>query len=172
LRIAILGNSGSGKSTLSRWLAEQTGAAALDLDTVAWEPNQIAVPRPPDVAVHDVEIFCSEHESWIVEGCYASLVMVALRFKPHFLFLDPGKAACVEHCRARPWEPHKFESEVAQDDHLSSLLTWVAEYYTRGGDMSLAAHTECFDHYSGEKTRVTETLDYTAPTPQMKAWLR
>jgi adenylate kinase family enzyme len=172
LRIAILGNSGSGKSTLSHWIARRTGAAALDLDAVVWEPNQIAVPRSPTTATRDVEMFCSERDSWIVEGCYASFVSVALRFEPHLLLLDPGRAACVKHCRARPWEPHKFESKTAQDEHLSSLLTWVSEYYTRDGDMSLAAHAACFDRYNGAKTRVTAALTYASPTPQMMSWLR
>lgn len=45
MRIAILGNSGSGKSTLGNWLAESADLAALDLDTVAWEPG------PPDPGV-------------------------------------------------------------------------------------------------------------------------
>jgi adenylate kinase family enzyme len=45
MRIAILGNSGSGKSTLANWLAESADLAALDLDTVAWEPG------PPDPGV-------------------------------------------------------------------------------------------------------------------------
>lgn len=42
MRIAILGNSGSGKSTVARWLAEHSGAALLDLDSVAWEPGHRA----------------------------------------------------------------------------------------------------------------------------------
>src|SRR5262249_49343741 len=53
MRIAIIGNSGSGKSTLAQWLAERTGASLLDLDTVAWVPGQIAVPRAPEDAEND-----------------------------------------------------------------------------------------------------------------------
>jgi putative acetyltransferase len=46
MRVAILGNSGSGKSTLARQLTDQHGLAVLDLDTIAWVPGKIAVPRP------------------------------------------------------------------------------------------------------------------------------
>jgi adenylate kinase family enzyme len=85
MRIAILGNSGSGKSTLARWLAARGGAPLLDLDTVAWEPNQIAVPRPVESAMTDVRHFCSANDRWIVEGCYAGLIGVALERSPLLL---------------------------------------------------------------------------------------
>lgn len=87
MRIAVIGNSGSGKSTLARSLAGRLGAPVLDLDTVAWEPGQIAVARSPEAAQSEVRAFCSSHEHWVVEGCYASLVKVALEFSPRLLFL-------------------------------------------------------------------------------------
>jgi adenylate kinase family enzyme len=108
MRIAILGNSGSGKSTVARSLAARFGATLLDLDTVAWEPGQIAVARSPLSAQADVRAFCAGHERWVVEGCYASLVNVALEFIPQLLFLNPGEQQCLENCRARPWERHKY----------------------------------------------------------------
>ena len=49
MRVAVIGNSGSGKSTLAQQLAEAHALTALDLDTVAWEPGTIAVPRRADV---------------------------------------------------------------------------------------------------------------------------
>jgi adenylate kinase family enzyme len=172
LRIAILGNSGSGKSTLASWIRENTRAVSLDLDNIAWEPHQIAVPRAPDVAARDVDTFCRAHESWVIEGCYASLVSVALTHQPRLLLLNPGVDACTVHCRARPWEPHKFASKQAQDEHLSFLLKWVKEYYARNGDMSLAAHLECFDRYDGPKRIVDTTLNYAVPSSEMRSWLR
>ena len=54
MRVAILGNSGSGKSTLARNLATRTGTPAVDLDTFAWEPGQVAAPRDPALAAADV----------------------------------------------------------------------------------------------------------------------
>jgi adenylate kinase family enzyme len=74
MRIAIIGNSGSGKSTLARWLAARSGAALLDLDTLAWERESIAVARTAEAAGQDVRVFCAANDSWIIEDCYANLV--------------------------------------------------------------------------------------------------
>jgi len=154
MRIAILGNSGSGKSTLARQLAEgrATGGPetpVLDLDTVAWEPGEIARPRSPSEAAADVRRFCESGDRWIVEGCYATLVEVALEYAPHLLFLDPGLERCLANCRSRPWEPHKYATKAEQDEKLEFLLTWVADYYRRGGEMSHQGHLALFQSYAG-----------------------
>jgi adenylate kinase family enzyme len=151
MRIAILGNSGSGKSTLAKWLAERGEASLLDLDTIAWQPGQTAVPRSADAARAELISFCSTNARWVVEGCYASLIRTALRFSPRLLFLNPGKEQCIANCLLRPWEPHKYASKAQQDERFAFLLSWVADYYTRDGDMSASAHAECFHRYLGSK---------------------
>ena len=158
MRIALIGNSGSGKSTLSMQLAARYALPMLDLDTVAWEPGKIAVARDPAAAVREVHEFCSAREQWVVEGCYAGLVHEALAYSPILLFLEPGVEACVANCRNRPWEPHKYESKQAQDERLEFLLSWVREYYTRAGDLSLATHQALFDEYRGPKHKLSERL--------------
>lgn len=155
LRVAILGNSGSGKSTVARWLAARGGAASLDLDSVAWEPGRIAVARPTELAAADVREFCRSHPSWIVEGCYADLIAVALESSPRLLFLNPGMDICLENCRTRPWEPHKYASKQEQDAHLAFLLAWVRDYHSRDGAMSFAEHSRCFAGYRGPKVELT-----------------
>ena len=172
MRIAILGNSGSGKSTLARWLARQTSAALLDLDTLAWEPGQIAVARPEDVAEAEVRSFCQTHDDWIVEGCYANLLHATLAFAPRLVLLDPGLEQCIANCRARPWEPHKFASKAEQDKHLAFLLDWVAGYYRRAGVMSLAAHSALYEAYQGPKHQLTRTAQLQPPAEQILAWTR
>jgi adenylate kinase family enzyme len=172
MRITILGNSGSGKSTLARTLAELGGAASLDLDTVAWEPGQIAVARDPAVAAADVAAFCQRHESWVVEGCYAGLVAATFAFRPHLLWLDPGLEACLAHCRARPWEPHKYSSPAEQDARLPFLLDWVAGYYQREGDLSLAGHLACFAAYEGPKEHLQAVPALEPPGAELRAWAR
>lgn len=164
--IAIVGNSGSGKSTLARLLSNTGAIPTLDLDTVAWEPGQIAVPRSDVLANADVNEFCRGNSEWIVEGCYARLVKVALAYQPHLLFLDPGLEQCADNCRSRPWEPHKYESKEEQDSKLEYLLAWIGDYYSRDDDMSLAAHTTLFAEYAGPKRRL-ESL----PDPQLIAEL-
>jgi len=151
MRVAILGNSGSGKTTLARRLSERGDVALLDLDTVAWEPGKAVVARSPELASADVRAFCNANASWVVEGCYATLVKAALEFSPRLIFLNPGEARCIANCRARPWEPHKYTSKQEQDERLSFLLSWVSEYYRRDGDLSLAGHRQCFDEYAGPK---------------------
>jgi adenylate kinase family enzyme len=155
MRVAIIGNSGSGKSTLAAHLADTTGAATLDLDIVTWEPGQIAVARPRDAAVEEVLQFCQGHPEWIVEGCYGDLISATLPFEPLLLFLDPGLQACQNHCRQRPWEPHKYVTKAAQDARLEMLLDWVADYYQRDGELSWRQHQDLFDSYPGAKRRLT-----------------
>jgi adenylate kinase family enzyme len=155
LRIAIVGNSGSGKSVLARELAARHHLPALDLDTVAWEPGKIAVARPIEDALADVRAFTADRERWVVEGCYAELTRAALGFSPLLIFLEPGLERCLENCRNRPWEPHKYASKAEQDSKLEFLLAWVRDYYTRDGDLSLRAHQALFDEYAGPKRKVT-----------------
>lgn len=156
MRIAILGNSGSGKSTLARQFVDQHGLAYLDLDTVAFEPEKIAVLRSPAESVADVQAFCESNDQWVVEGCYANLVQAVLQYSPTLLFLDPGLEVCLSNCRNRPWEPHKYKSNQEQDEKLEFLLSWVGEYYTRDGDLSLAAHHALYEKYEGLKKKLED----------------
>ena len=171
MRIAILGNSGSGKSTLAAWLSARSGAAQLDLDSVAWVPGEIAVARPAEHALADVKSFCSSNGQWVVEGCYTSLIEQALLLRPLLLFLNPGVGHCLANCQARPWEPHKYRSKHEQDERLGYLLAWVREYYSRDGEMSLGAHRSCFDSYTGRKQEVTDVLGLDPPSPLALRWL-
>jgi adenylate kinase family enzyme len=156
MRIAILGNSGSGKSTLAHSLSQAAATPVLDLDSIVWEPNQIAVAREPQAVIADLERFCEASASWIIEGCYAQCTRAALRYRPELILLDPGIETCLRHCRERPWEPHKYASKAEQDQKLEFLLRWVADYYVRDGEMSLAAHRALYEAYDGPKRRITE----------------
>jgi hypothetical protein len=121
---------------------------------VAWEPGKVAVARAPEAAAADVTAFCSTHDRWVVEGCYAALVGHTIAYSPLLLFIDPGMDACLAHCRNRPWEPHKYASKAEQDAKLEFLLTWVRGYYTRDDDLSLSAHRTLFENYHGLKLRL------------------
>lgn len=156
MRIAILGNSGSGKSSLARSLAAKAAVPMLDLDTIVWEPKHIAVARDPEAVIADLRCFCTTHPAWIVEGCYARCTEVVLEYAPELIWLDPGVDACLQNCKSRPWEPHKYASKVEQDSKLAFLLDWVADYYVRDGDMSQRAHRALFEAYAGPKRHITE----------------
>lgn len=172
MRIALLGNSGSGKSSLARAFAGATGWPVLDLDMVAWEPQRDAVPRSPESARAAVRDFCSNRLDWVVEGCYANLIDAALRFQPTLLFLNPGLEVCLANCKSRPWEPHKFASPEDQDAHLTALLAWVADYYTRDGDLSLRGHRACFAGYAGPKRELHVPPDLSSLDSELFEWLR
>lgn len=154
MRIVILGNAGSGKSTLAKSLARSLRMPMLDLDTIVWEPEQIAVQRDDDVVLADLAQFCRESDHWVIDGCYGDLVAAVLPNAPLLVFLDPGVEVCLTNCRARPWEPHKYRSKAEQDAQLEPLLDWVATYYHRDGPMSLVNHRAVFDGYAGPKRRV------------------
>ncbi len=154
MRILIMGNSGSGKSYRAQALAAQHGLAHLDLDTIVWEPGQIAVPRAPEQVHADLLAFVNEHAAWVAEGCYGDLVEAALPHCSELVFMNPGLEVCLENNRKRPWEPHKYASMEAQQSKLGFLLDWVAGYYTRDDAMSYGRHRRLFDGYGGNKTEV------------------
>jgi hypothetical protein len=143
----------------------------LDLDTVAWAPNSIAVARPAAEVESDVRGFCAARASWVVEGCYANLVQVSLQFAPRLVFLNPGEQQCLENCRARPWEQHKYASKEAQDQRLDFLLSWVSQHYTRSGEMSLSAHAACFNGYSGERQELRLLPRLEPPSRELLSWI-
>lgn len=156
MRIVILGNSGSGKSFLARALAERHGLTHLDLDTLVWEPSEIAVARPVEAVEADVQAFLAAHSSWVVEGCYEGFLAEALPSCTEFIFLNPGLETCLENTRRRPWEPHKYEREEDQHRLLPMLLSWVAGHYERTDAWSHAAHRKVFDGFRGPKREISE----------------
>jgi adenylate kinase family enzyme len=155
MRLLIMGNSGSGKSYRARALAAQHGLAHLDLDTIVWEPGLIAVPRAPEAVRAELLALIARHEAWVAEGCYGDLVEMALPYCSELVFMNPGRAVCLENNRQRPWEPHKYASMEAQQGKLGFLLEWVGGYYERDDAMSYACHRRVFDGFAGNKTEVT-----------------
>ncbi len=148
-----MGNSGSGKSTLAKRLSTEHSLAHLDLDTLAWlatTPPQ----RAPD-GLAKLDAFMTT-ERWVIEGCYADLLAHAAKRCTELVFLNPGVDVCIAHCRARPWEPHKYASKQAQDANLPMLVEWVRAYETRTDEFSLPAHRRLFESFAGVKRELTE----------------
>jgi adenylate kinase family enzyme len=158
MKLLILGNSGSGKSTLAKAMSERHGLPHLDLDSIVWEPGQIAAPRSPEAVRADLDAFIAAHPAWVIEGCYGDLIEAAAPFSTQLLFLNPGLQACMTNNRRRPWEPHKYVSAEAQDAMLDKLQDWVAGYYSRDDAWSLAAHRRVFDRHPGRKREATLAL--------------
>lgn len=155
MRTVVLGNSGSGKSTLAARLARAGALQHLDLDTLAWLPVVPPRRRPVADSARDIAAFMDASDRWVIEGCYADLLELALLRATRLVFLNPGIAACIANARARPWEPHKYASKQAQDDNLELLIGWIQDYEHRRDEFSLAAHRALFDGFSGDKHELT-----------------
>jgi len=154
MRIAILGNSGSGKSWKARALAQQHQLAHLDLDTIYFVPGLIAVPRPTETVLADLQAFIDANPAWVIEGCYGDLVEAALPYCSELLFMNPGKDVCLANNGKRPWEAHKYASREQQDSMLPFLLDWVGKYYERDDNCSYAFHRRVFDGFGGVRREV------------------
>ena len=163
MRLLIFGNSGSGKSTLAAALSARHALPHLDLDTIVWEPGQVAVARAPEAVHADLQAFMALNSSWVIEGCYGELVEWAAPACTRLVFLNPGLETCLANNRRRPWEPHKYASPEAQDAMFEHLQAWVAGYYVRDDAWSLAEHHRVFDAYCGEKLELTSLCDDLEP---------
>jgi adenylate kinase family enzyme len=153
MKVAIVGNAGSGKSTQASTLAEGGATAILDLDLVFWEPGA-TIERPISERIAEVQRFCREHDSWVIEGCYTDLIEATFPWTPELIFMDPGKEVCISNCLRRQHEAHKYPTKEDQDQKLDFLITWVSDYYHRGGLMSHRSHQALFDRYDGPKKRI------------------
>jgi adenylate kinase family enzyme len=150
-RILIFGNSGAGKSTLAKSLAGALALAHLDLDILAWQRAEAPARRVLGESKAEIEKFTADNKGWVIEGAYADLLALLLDECSELVFLNPGVEVCIENCRARPWEPHKYADKESQDRNLEFLLGWVREYETRDDEYSLSGHRWLFDRFNGVK---------------------
>ena len=150
-KIVIFGNSGSGKSTLAKELCAEENFAHLDLDTVAWQATS---PVRENLAKSKkvIDKFLDEHRSWVIEGCYSDLIALVLDHATELYFLNPGVEACIENCKHRSWEPHKYASIEKQNENLMMLIQWIQEYESRNDEFSLKSHRKLFDEFERKKT--------------------
>ena len=148
-RIIIYGNAGAGKTTMARKIQGEGDIPLLLLDSITW--SEVAVRRPLDDSIKDLLQFMSDNPEWMLEGCYGDLVEVALPHCTELRFINPGVAACIEHCRKRPWEPDKYGSSEDQDKLLKDLIEWVGEYEHREDEYGLDRHRAIFDGFQRNK---------------------
>ena len=137
--------------------ADSAAYQLISADSHVNEPPDLWLDRVP-AALRDraprIEHF-DEGDAWVIEGCYGELVEAAAGRCTELVFLNPGVDACLANNARRPWEPHKYASFEQQNSMLGALQTWVAEYYTRNGSWSYAAHRRIFDAHDGLKIEHT-----------------
>ncbi|HBR95204.1 MAG TPA: shikimate kinase [Opitutae bacterium] len=156
-RIVIYGNSGSGKTTLAHSYAAKLKLKYLDLDTITWDAPGVRKKTSESIAALDS--FIANHDHWVIEGCYGSIILEAAKSAQELIFLNPGIQTCLENCKARPWEPHKYDSKESQDKNLEMLLNWVTQYETREDEFSLKTHRAIFDSFTGKKVELKTRLE-------------
>ena len=155
-----MGNAGAGKSTLAKKLVELESAAHLSLDGIAFEHG--SERRPLEDSIADAKKFIDANGSWVIEGCYADILESILEYCEELIFLNPGVETCVEHCRARQWEPEKFESSQEQGKNLDNLIEWVRMYETRDDEYGLISHRALYESFDGRKGELSDPNEYTA----------
>lgn len=158
-KAVIFGNSGSGKSTLAQRMSNDAGLAHLDLDTLAWQATTPPQRKPLQESELEIIAFAQSHRDWVIEGCYADLIALAMPFADELIFLDLSVDDCIAHAHARPFEPHKYASKDAQDANLNMLVDWIKDYPKRNDSCSRSAHLALFDVFAGKKIRVTTPTD-------------
>lgn len=158
MKLIILGNSGAGKSTLSKKIIAHYPMPRLSLDEVAF--NVGSARRPIEDSVNDVKSWISGKQHWIIEGCYADILLPILDDADELVFLNPGMDICIRHCQSRPWEPEKFSSKQAQDDNLNNLINWIRSYADRQDEYGLISHRALFNAFSGKKREFNHPDEY------------
>jgi len=157
-KVLIFGNSASGKSTLAKKISINNAAAHLDLDTIAWQATSPPERMPiAESAIH-INNFIDINDSWVVEGCYADLLTLVMDKANEVIFLNLTVKDCIINAKNRPWEPHKYESQAAQDSNLAMLINWISQYPERKDTFSQKAHIALFDAFDGKKQIQTINL--------------
>jgi adenylate kinase family enzyme len=155
-KILIFGNSGSGKSTLAKSISAENNAAHLDLDTIAWQATSPPTRTPIYESKIKINHFTQMNNNWVVEGCYADLLQLVMEQADEVLFLNLPVEACISNAKNRPWEPHKYASQEAQNANLAMLIDWISQYPIREDHFSHKAHTKLFNDFAGRKSsRIT-----------------
>ncbi len=161
-KVLVFGNSGSGKSTLAKSLCGREGLAHFDLDTIAWKPTDpnASIEKferaPIEQCREKIDRFTREHDAWVIEGCYATLMELAAAAATEIIYLNLDFEDCVKNARRRPWEPHKYATRELQDANLEILIEWIRAYPHREDDCAYAAHRAFYDQFTGKKTMIRD----------------
>ena len=159
-KVLIFGNSGSGKSTLAKILVKQEGLAHLDLDRLAWLPENPPKRAPLAKSRDQIKDFMDSHTDWVIEGCYTDLLEIAAPLASKAIFMNLSISQCIENAKNRPWEPHKYESKEAQDSNFEMLINWIKDYREREDEFSYRSHMKFYEEFVGTKFMYTDNKSH------------
>ena len=101
-KILVIGCPGSGKSTFSRSLRCLTGLPLYHLDQLYWNADRTTV----DKAVFRARLEeVLARDEWILDGNYASTLVLRLEACDTVFFLDYSPELCLEGIRERRGKP-------------------------------------------------------------------
>lgn len=158
-KVLVFGNSASGKSTLAKQLATSEQLAHLDLDLLAWQPTNPPIRKALAESAQAIEHFMKVNKGWVIEGYYRDLLAIAESESTAIIFMNLSVEDCIVNANKRPWEPHKYESKVAQDANLAMLIEWISQYEVREDTFSKAAHLEFYQSYTRDKQMLTSNIN-------------
>lgn len=161
-KILIFGNSGSGKSTLAKKLCEAYQLNHLDLDSLAWmlnislnnPPNSPPIRKPLEESKKTIQAFIKAKAGWVIEGCYADLLEMAVPNANEMIFMNLAIEKCIANAKNRPWEPHKYESKQVQDANLDMLINWISDYSSRTDTFSEVEHNKLYQRFARKKATI------------------
>ncbi|MCF6319828.1 MAG: shikimate kinase [Proteobacteria bacterium] len=157
-RILIFGNSGSGKSTLAKKLCQVYQLNHLDLDNLAWLPNNSSnIPpnrKPLEDSLKEIQVFINTDTGWVIEGCYGDLLEMVFSSANEMIFMNLPIEKCIANAKNRPWEPHKYDSKQAQDANLDMLINWISDYPSRTDTFSEVEHSKLYQRFSLKKSTI------------------
>lgn len=122
---------------------------------MAWQATDPPERKPLPESNLAISEFLNANDGWVIEGCYADLLTLVQPHSSEAVFMNLPVALCIENARKRPWEPHKYESEQAQNKNLDMLVGWISQYPERNDTCSEAAHKQLYEQYPYKKTMLT-----------------
>ncbi len=127
----------------------------LDLDTIAWENTIPPIRKPVEESNIIIKKFLNDNVQWVIEGGYSDLLNIVIYETNKLVFLNISKETCINNCKKRPWEPHKYDSMEEQNKNLNMLINWVKEYYERNDEFSFLSHNKLYKEFTGNKVEYT-----------------
>jgi len=155
IKIIIFGNSGSGKSTLAKMYSAKYKLSHMDLDTIAWQDTTPPIRQQIEISAITINRFLNKNNQWVIEGGYSDLLNFVTKEANELIFLNPNIELCINNCKKRPWEPHKYASIEEQNENLNMLISWVKEYPERNDAFSLKSHHKLYNAFIGDKSIFT-----------------